>query len=117
MLTKDGTMKPLNQSKINSQNEFICKLKQNKQNINHRKMKTKDFNPEESTQVFESILFTRIIKDGLKQVTLIDLMPAYMIIAHNFELEIFFDDSGYMLANNRHFKIASRILENSVMYN
>lgn len=80
-------------------------------------MKTKEFNPKESTQVFENVLFTRIVKDSVKDVRLIDLMPAYMIIAHNFKLEIYFDDTGYMLANNRHFKIASRILENSVMYN
>jgi len=80
-------------------------------------MKIKDFNPGESTQVFENVLFTRIVKDSIKDVRLIDLMPAYMIIAHNFELEIYFDNTGYMLANSRHFNIASRILENSVMYN
>lgn len=80
-------------------------------------MKNKDFNPKESIQIFENVLFTQIVKDDIQNVRLIDLIPVYKIISHHFKLEIYFDDSGYMLANNRHFKMANIILKNSIMYN
>ena len=80
-------------------------------------MQTKDYNPKESVQIFETVLFTEIVKNDLKKVPLIHIADALMIIADAHNLEIYFADNGYMLSNNRHFKIASKILENSVMYN
>jgi len=80
-------------------------------------MQTKDYNPKESVQIFETVLFTEIVKNDLKKVPLIQIADVLMIIADAHDLEIFFSDNGYMLSNNRHFKIASKILENSVMYN
>ena len=80
-------------------------------------MQTKDYNPKETVQIFETVLFTQVVKNNLKKVPLIEIADALMIIADTYNLEIYFADNGYMLSNNRHFKIASRILENSVMYN
>lgn len=80
-------------------------------------MQTKDYNPKEPVQIFETVLFTEIVKNELKKVPLIQISDALMIIADVNKLEIYFTESGYMLSNNRHFKIATRILENSVMYN
>ncbi len=80
-------------------------------------MQTKDYNPKEPVQIFETVLFTEIVKNDLKKVPLIQIADALMIIADAHDLEMYFSDNGFMLSNNRHFKIASRILENSVMYN
>jgi hypothetical protein len=75
-------------------------------------MQTKDYNPKESVQIFETVLFTEIVKNDLKKVPLIQIADALMIIADVHDLEIYFSDNGYMLSNNRHFKIGSKILEN-----
>ncbi len=78
----------------------------------------KEFNPDEkSFEIYENVLFTKILVQDLRKMSLIDLALPLMLIAQSNDLELFFSDAGILCANMNHYKKACSILEESVLYN
>jgi regulator of sirC expression with transglutaminase-like and TPR domain len=78
----------------------------------------KEFNPDEkSFEIYENVLFTKILVQDLRKMSLIDLALPLMLIAQSNDLELFFSDAGILCANMKHYKKACSILEESVLYN
>ena len=77
----------------------------------------REYRRNESIQIFETILFTSIIKDQIQRTPLIYFVEAYMIIAEANNFQIAFSEAGMFVANNNHFKQANKILINSILYN
>ena len=80
-------------------------------------MKTKEYNPKESIQIFETILFTNITVSELRKTPLIQLAAPLMIISNAQNLNLFFTDRGIMCSRVSDYKSACSFLEKSVLYN